>query len=96
MAAGMEEGITWKVFQHASAVFGALLALFGSILQAIKAHDKAKHHEKRKSEEVDSSLRKDHDFDFQHFRSVRTLWCVVALGTFFAAIGEAVDIFIDK
>ena len=69
----------WKSAKHALAIFAALLTLLASVLQALKARDKAREDE---SEAV-------------HFHVVKKGWWVVAGSAAVAFIAEIIDLCVD-
>jgi hypothetical protein len=86
-----------KIIKHVLATLAALLAVIGSLLQAVKAREKARHHEAASGDGTQpaSEWKTFHDFEAQHFRSVGTIWYVVAASALVAAMAEGVDFFID-
>lgn len=99
VAREMAESKAWK---HALTTFAALLAVVVSMLQAVKAFEKARHHktaaDNTKDSEPDydsSKASAEHEYDFQHFRSVGALWGIGAVGALVSLAGELIDFYHD-
>lgn len=96
--AGVGQGMEpLKLTKHVLATLAALLAVIASIVQAVKAKQKASYHKKASQDETqpESKWKSLHEFDEQHFRQVGTMWYVVTASALAAAVGEGVDFFID-
>jgi hypothetical protein len=86
-----------KAWKHSLTTAAAILAAVGSALQAVKARQKATHHEaESRKPTVSGELKAIHLFDAQHFHSVGTMWYVVAAGAAATIAGEIIDFFTDK
>jgi len=83
-----------KAWKHATATAAAVLGVLASARQGRKSHQRAKKSEDA-LEDTSSPAASIHSLDAVHFRSVGTMWFVVAAGAALAFVAETIDFFID-